>query len=124
MMTIRPYTLAASTLIIALAAAATLSAHMAYSKSMPAKDATLSESPDHVQVWFTQDPEPAVSQLSLEGPNGEIALGETTVGDEKSLVATVPAALAPGSYTVKWRSAGDDGHVLRGDIAFSVRAAE
>lgn len=123
-MTIRPYTLAASTLIIALAAAATLSAHMAYSKSMPAKDAALSESPDHVQVWFTQDPEPAVSRLSLEGPNGEVPIGETTVGDEKSLVATVPAALAPGSYTVKWRSAGDDGHALRGDIAFSVRAAE
>jgi methionine-rich copper-binding protein CopC len=123
-MTIRPYTLAATTLIIALAAAATLSAHMAYSKSMPAKDAALSESPDHVQVWFTQDPEPAVSRLSLEGPNGEVPIGETTVGDEKSLVATVPAALAPGSYTVKWRSAGDDGHALRGDIAFSVRAAE
>ena len=123
-MTIRPYTLAATTLIIALAAAATLSAHMAYSKSMPAKDAALSESPDHVQVWFTQDPEPAVSRLSLEGPNGEVPIGETTIGDEKSLVATVPAALAPGSYTVKWRSAGDDGHALRGDIAFSVRAAE
>jgi methionine-rich copper-binding protein CopC len=123
-MILRPYTLAATTLVIALAAAVTLSAHMAYSKSMPAKDATLSEAPDHLQVWFTQDPEPAVSQLSLEGPGGEVALGETTVGDEKSLVADLPAALAPGSYTVKWRSAGDDGHVMRGDFAFSVRAAE
>ena len=123
-MILRPYTLAATTLVIALAAAVTLSAHMAYSKSMPAKDATLSEAPDHLQVWFTPDPEPAVSQLSLEGPGGEVALGETTVGDEKSLVADLPAALAPGSYTVKWRSAGDDGHVMRGDFAFSVRAAE
>lgn len=123
-MTLRPYPLAAITLAIALAAAVSVSAHMAYSKSMPAKDASLSESPDHVQVWFTQDPEPAVSQLSLEGPSGEVALGETTVGDEKSLVADIPATLTPGSYTVKWRSAGDDGHVLRGDFAFSVRAAE
>lgn len=121
-MTLRRYVLIASTVLVAVAAAATLSAHMAYSKSMPDQDATLNESPDHVQVWFTQDPEPAVSQLSLEGPGGEIPLGETKVGDEKSLVAAVPAALAPGSYTVKWRSAGDDGHVLRGDIAFSVRA--
>ena len=91
-MTLRPYTLAATTLVIALAAAATLSAHMAYSKSMPAKNATLSESPDHLQVWFTQDPEPAVSQISLEGPSGEIALGKTTVAAEKSLIASVPAA--------------------------------
>lgn len=121
-MTLRPYVLAASTLVIAMAAAATLSAHMAYSKSVPDKDATLSDSPKQVQVWFTQDPEPAVSRLSLEGPSGEIPLGETKVGDAKSLIAAVPAALAPGSYTVKWRSAGDDGHVLRGDIVFSVRA--
>ena len=123
-MTFRPYTLAATTLLIAFAAAVTVSAHMAYSKSMPAKDAALTQSPDHLQVWFTQDPEPALSLLSLEGPNGEIALGHTTVGDEKSLVADVPSSLAPGSYTVKWRSAGDDGHVQRGDFAFSIRAAE
>ncbi|HIE91328.1 MAG TPA: hypothetical protein EYQ83_00060 [Acidobacteria bacterium] len=76
-MDLRPRTLVA-TLVIALAAAGAVSAHMAYSKSMPAKDAKLIASPDHVQVWFTQDPEPAVSQISLEGPNGEVSLGETT----------------------------------------------
>ncbi len=122
-MNLRPRTLVA-TLIIALAAAGAVSAHMAYSKSVPAQDATLNASPEHLQVWFTQDPEPALSQLSLEGPNGEVTLGKTTVGDEKSLVAEVPATLAAGSYTVKWRSAGDDGHVLRGDFAFSIATAE
>ncbi len=114
----------AATLAIALAAAATVSAHMAYSKSLPANDATISESPNHLRVWFTQDPEPAVSQLSLEGPNGEVALGKTTVADEKSLVADISGALGPGSYTVRWRSAGNDGHVQRGDFAFNIRAAE
>ncbi len=122
-MDLRPRTLVAA-LVIALAAAGAVSAHMAYSKSMPAKDAKLNASPDHLQVWFTQDPEPALSQISLEGPDGEVSLGKTTVGDEKSLVAEVPATLAPGSYTVKWRSAGDDGHVLRGDFAFSIATAE
>ena len=122
-MDLRPRTLVAA-LVIALAAAGAVSAHMAYSKSMPAKDAKLNTSPDHLQVWFTQDPEPALSQISLEGPDGEVSLGKTTVGDEKSLVAEVPATLAPGSYTVKWRSAGDDGHVLRGDFAFSIATAE
>jgi copper transport protein len=112
------------TVTVALAAVGTLSAHMAYSKSIPAQDATLSESPSQLRVWFTQDPEPAVSQISLEGPSGEIELGKTTVAAEKSLVASVPAALAPGSYTVKWRSAGNDGHVQRGDFTFSVRSAD
>ncbi len=111
------------TLAFGLAAAAVVSAHMAYSKSMPVKDATLSASPEQVQVWFTQDPEPAVSRLSLAGPGGEIAMGETRVGEEKSLMAAVPAPLGPGTYTVSWRSAGDDGHVQRGDFSFTIRAA-
>ena len=50
---------------LGLAVTLTVSAHMAYSKSMPAEDAALAESPSELQVWFTQDPEPAVSQLSL-----------------------------------------------------------
>ena len=97
---------------------------MAYSKSAPEKDATLDQSPTQIQVWFTQDPEPAVSRLSLEGPAGEVVLGDTEVADNRSLVAAVPRSLTPGTYTINWRSAGDDGLVQRGDFSFSIRAAE
>ena len=113
-----------ATLAAALITAVTVSAHMAYSKSVPAEDAALAESPAQLQVWFTQDPEPALSQLSLEGPNGDITIGKTTVSEERSLVAEVPSTLGPGSYTVNWRSAGNDGHVQRGDFAFTIRAAD
>jgi methionine-rich copper-binding protein CopC len=44
------------------------------------------------------------------------------IHDDKSLMATVPGPLADGAYTVTWRSAGDDGHAMRGDFAFTVRA--
>ena len=114
----------AATLAIVLIAAVTVAAHMAYSKSVPGKDAALAESPAQLRVWFTQDPEPALSQLSLEGPDGEVAIGKTTVSEERALVAEVTSTLGPGSYTVKWRSAGNDGHVQRGDFAFTVRAAD
>lgn len=112
------------TLVLALFTAVAVTAHMAYSKSAPEKDATLNQSPIQIQVWFTQDPEPAVSRLSLEGPTGEVVLGDTEVADNRSLVAAVPTSLAPGTYTINWRSAGDDGHVQRGDFSFSIRAAE
>ena len=102
---------------------ATAMAHLAATKTMPDADAVMVESPHHIQVWFTQDPDPSVSQLSLEGPAGDVELGDTTVADEKSLRAMVPDALAPGSYTVSWRTAGDDGHVRRGDFTFAVRGA-
>ena len=110
------------TVALGLAGTVAVSTHMAYSKSVPAKDAALAESPSELQVWFTQDPEPAVSRISLEGPAGGVTLGETTVASDRSIAASVQNPLGPGSYTVNWRSAGDDGHVLRGDFSFTVRA--
>lgn len=110
--------------VVCLALAVTVvSAHMALQKSMPEKDAVLTSAPDEIQLWFTQDPDPALSNLSLVSDEREIELGETRMMAEKSVAANVPA-LDPGTYTVRWRSAGDDGHVQRGEFAFTIRAAD
>jgi methionine-rich copper-binding protein CopC len=53
-----------------------------------------------------------------------VALGVLTRSgeDEKGpLVATVSAPLAPGGYTVSWRSASADGHAMSGTIEFVVK---
>ena len=110
--------------VLVVLAVATAMAHLAATKTMPDADAVVAESPPTIQVWFTQDPDPAVSQLALEGPAGEVELGDTTVADEKSLMAMVPSALTAGKYTVTWRTAGEDGHVRRGDFVFTVRGAD
>jgi len=99
-----------------------LAAHMALSKSTPTSGEVLEESPRHVQVWFTQAPDPAVSRLTLESAAGTIELGALTILDDKSIKAAVPAMLSDGAYTVNWRSAGDDGHTQRGNFTFTVRA--
>lgn len=109
--------------VLVVVAVVTVMAHLAPTQTMPDTDAVITESPNHIQVWFTQDPDPAVSQLSLDGPAGTVELGKTTIAYEKSLMATVPESLSPGSYVAHWRSAGDDGHVRRGDFAFTVREA-
>ena len=109
--------------VLVVVAVVTVMAHLAPTKTMPDTDAVVTESPNHIQVWFTQDPDPAVSQLSLDGPTGSVELGKTTVASEKSLMATVPDSLRPGNYGAHWRSAGDDGHVRRGEFAFTVREA-
>lgn len=103
-----------------------VSAHLAVSKTMPADKSTVSESPARVQVWFTQQPSPRVSLLEMKGPAGEeIKLGDIEiVGRDRSIAAAVRGTLAPGRYEVAWRTAGDDGHVMRGTFAFSVKAAE
>ncbi|MXZ73032.1 MAG: copper resistance protein CopC [Acidobacteria bacterium] len=119
----RVWRIAACAALLIAAAVAAVSAHMAVSKTMPEADAALLISPSAIQVWFTQAPDPAVSRLALNGAAGEIALGELDIRSDKSLHAAVPSTLASGSYTVRWRAAGDDGHTQRGEFSFTVRAA-
>ena len=109
---------------LVVAAVAVASAHMAVQKTMPEADEVLSASPHQIQIWFTQSPDPAISRLILEGANGEVAIGDIEVQDDRSLMAMLPSELDAGTYTVKWRTAGDDGHTQRGDFAFTVRAAD
>ena len=109
--------------LLLVVGAVTLMAHMRVQKTMPEDGAVLSGAPSRVQVWYTQAPDPAISQLLLEGADGAVALDETAIGDDKSLMAVLPTSLAGGNYTVKWRTAGDDGHTQRGDFSFTVRAA-
>jgi|TARA_B100000809_G_scaffold117455_1_gene115776 hypothetical protein len=97
---------------------------MRVQKTMPEDGATLTASPRHIQVWYTQLPDGAISQLLLEGVGGTITLGDMTVEEDKSLMAAVPSVLSTGTYTVKWRTAGDDGHTQRGDFTFTLRSAD
>jgi len=46
--------------------------------------------------------------------------------DKMSLMAMVSHAdkMSDGRYTVAWQSAGDDGHVQKGDFAFTLKRAK
>jgi hypothetical protein len=48
--------------------------------------------------------------------------GVEPVIDNTRLVAALPAALAPGTYTVQWSAVGDDGHTTEGSYGFAVMA--
>lgn len=110
-------------LLLLVASAAVATAHLRVQRTLPEAEAVLAESPRQIQVWFNQAPDPAISRLTLDGAAGAVALGETAVQGDKSLLATLPSELEAGAYTVRWRTAGDDGHTQRGDFAFTVRAA-
>ena len=110
-------------MLVVLSVATTV-AHLRVDKTTPEAGVVLTDSPQHIQVWFTQSPDPAISLLTLEGADGAIELGDTMIHDDRSLMAMLPSALASGLYTVKWRPAGSDGHAQRGDFAFTVRAAD
>ena len=102
-------------------ALASAPAHFSIVKSSPSKDQKLAEAPKRLQVWFSQVPAAAVSQIKLMRETTEIAVGKTTVvAAEKSMYAEPVKPIENGAYTLAWRAAGDDGHVLTGEIKFSV----
>lgn len=97
--------------------------HFELIRSTPANNVTVKTAPARLQLWFTQVPAAGVSQLSLKSGATDVALGKTMIeSKDKSMYADPAKPLSPGSYTLHWRGAGDDGHVQQGDIAFTIAA--
>ncbi len=113
-------------MVILFACVAVVSAHLKVDKTFPVSDATVATAPARIQVWFSQAPIVAVSGLVLEGPAGKIELGKVAPGmaegkADNSVVAPVVGTVAPGVYTVSWRTSGADGHILTGTFQFTVK---
>ena len=62
----------------------------------------------------------------MTGPAGTVDLKPVTIvgEDAKHLTAPVAATLAPGGYTVEWRTLARDGHVVNGEFGFTIAAAQ
>ena len=98
--------------------------HLRLVKSTPAKDSVLAAAPTHVMLWFSQEPQTRLSSITLTGPNGAtVALGPVTQCPTENVLifAKVEGAMPAGAYTIAWRTASSDGHVIRGEVPFRVR---
>jgi methionine-rich copper-binding protein CopC len=115
------HTLACGLMLVGLAAF--LQAHTKLEKSEPAAGVTVTAAPKQIQLWFNEKVDLAVSKIELTGPSGKVDLGPTHVMGDKSLMAGISGKVADGSYTIAWQTAGDDGHVAKGDIAFTLKVA-
>ena len=115
--------LTAAAIVAVIAVAAPAATHFAVVKSTPSSNQTIAQVPRRIQIWFSQVPVEAVSQIKLTGADkAEVALGKVVADKEsKSIYAEVTAALKPGPYVASWRSAGDDGHVQTGEIRFAFK---
>ncbi len=96
-------------------------AHMQATKMDPEDGATVKEAPKWVQIWYSQEPDSAVSKLTLTGPDGEVKLF-VHPSDDNSLMGMVQQDnLRDGEYTVEWQAAGDDGHIQKGEYKFTLK---
>lgn len=109
-----------------LAPLATAHAHQRLVSSSPASGDTLEVSPGELRLTFSARVVMAFSAIELLDSNGgAVALGPLRSPADSSsvLVASVVGPLAPGRYTVAWRTAGADGHPVRGRFEFVVASA-
>jgi methionine-rich copper-binding protein CopC len=78
--------------------------------------------PTRVEVWFSQDLEPAFSRLKvLDAAGKQVDRMDKSVpeGDRRRMTVSLNA-LAPGKYRVLWRALSVDTHVTEGDFTFEV----
>ena len=100
-------------------------AHAHLRRSEPSANERLASSPSAIRLWFSERPELAFTRVRLRGvDSSEIALGTVARMTDDPMGVTVPVAtsLAPGKYTVFWRTAAADGHASSGSFGFDVKA--
>jgi copper transport protein len=99
-------------------------AHAILLSSNPAKDAVLRTPPTQVQMWFSEDLNPALSTAQVVNAQRQrVDLGNAHVnpGNSKEMDVSLRTNLPPAVYIVVWRSdSADDGHVLLGSFIFTV----
>ncbi len=103
---------------------APLFAHAIMVRSQPAKDATLTESPKQVDVWFNDkvgSEHKALAVIDSKGNRLDNQDVTQETFDASHLYSTLQP-LVPGTYTVRYRVVSADTHIVTGKFQFSVKA--
>ena len=95
------------------------SAHATLLGSDPKDGSVLKASPDVVTLRFDEPVRSTARSIRVFDARGAVV--PTDVSSRGSVVsASLPAAMATGSYVVAWRVVSDDSHPVSGSITFSV----
>lgn len=110
--------------LIALASFAVTSVafgHAHVQKSEPANNSTVTQLPKNVVLGFNQAVQLTV--LTIQKGDGKAQdLGPLPKMAAKQVSVPMPTVDA-GAYIIKWRAAGDDGHVMSGKVLFTLAPA-
>ena len=97
-------------------------AHADYDDAVPAAGAVVSQAPQQVQVWFTQELFRREGQNALEvyGPDDQrVDQDDAAIDDDnrKLMTVSLQSDLPNGVYTVRWRTlSADDGDDAEGEF--------
>ncbi len=107
--------------IVSLAGSAAR-AHAFLDRANPAVGSSVPVSPAAVELWFTQELEPAFSTVTVTDKSGNrVDTGSAQVDPKDPTELRVPLKpLPPGTYKVTWRVVSVDTHPTEGDFTFEV----
>lgn len=109
-------------LVFGLVFPAVASAHAVLLASVPAASSVLTESPDQLQLSFSESVDVGLSSIRLfDGKQNEVTIGRPAhaPNDTATVVADLPG-LANGTYVVVWRVTSADGHPVSGAFPFEI----
>jgi len=112
-------------LLFALSSAMAVYAHPQIVSVEPAPNARLEQAPERVRITFNEPIEDAFASIQVLDATGRAVDrgdGRRAQDDPTTLSASLPP-LEPGVYTVVWRVVGRDGHLVKGNFAFSIAGA-
>lgn len=96
--------------------------HAVLVRSSPANRAVVAQPPARVQLWFNERIEPAYARLTVVDARAQpVDTGDVVVGPEDSRQISVALpGLEAGRYTARYRVLSVDGHIVEGELSFTV----
>lgn len=97
-----------------------VAAHALVLASEPAAGARLARQPARAVVRFNSRIDRDRSRLALHGPRDQVLGLKLEEARDPAILAAPLPALEPGEWRLRWQVLATDGHITRGDIAFSL----
>ncbi|MFG1605318.1 copper resistance protein CopC [Actinoplanes sp. NPDC049265] len=108
----------AATVVAVVSTGTPALAHNSLIKAVPAKNATVKESPASVELSFLEEPLKLTIEVVDAQHQKAAASGPSVKGKTGVLALTDP--LANGTYSVRWSLVSDDGDPIKGTYKFTV----
>jgi copper resistance protein C len=89
----------------------------------PAVGSSVDVPPKEIKIWFTEEPQPALSQIQLFDHRGKLVTQNRAAVDpaDPSLLSLPVPAMRPGKYRVTWRVMSVDRDMTVGTFFFAIR---
>jgi len=105
--------------LLSLAAGSLARAHAFLDHADPRVGNTVA-APDHVELWMTEDLEPAFTKVQVFDAQSREIDGKDARISGSTMIVSLPK-LGPGTYLVKWSAVAVDTHHTTGTFTFTVQ---